>query len=140
MNEPTMHAGSDPSQPNPDSGLTSAQLETLRQRLIDKRRNLARDFEQHRDRGRFASERTPEPEEAAQLDTEQATMIDLAESERRILQEVDAALGRITEGTYGVSEESGEPIGYERLLAIPWARRSAADQEVIEREQKRSGR
>jgi DnaK suppressor protein len=36
--------------------------------------------------------------------------------------EIDAALRRIAEGRYGFSESTGEPISFERLLAIPWAR------------------
>lgn len=36
--------------------------------------------------------------------------------------EVDAALGRIENGTYGIDEETGEPIDPARLEAIPTAR------------------
>ncbi len=37
------------------------------------------------------------------------------------LREIDNALGRIAEGTYGVSEVSGKPIPVERLEALPTA-------------------
>jgi len=46
----------------------------------------------------------------------------LMESERKILKEIDGALNRIEDGTYGVCEGNGEPILKERLRAIPWAR------------------
>ncbi|MEO1062354.1 MAG: TraR/DksA C4-type zinc finger protein [Actinomycetota bacterium] len=36
--------------------------------------------------------------------------------------EIDAALERLAEGTYGICEASGEPIPEERLEAIPHAR------------------
>ena len=36
--------------------------------------------------------------------------------------EVDAALRRVDDGTYGIDEETGEPIDPERLDAIPTAR------------------
>jgi RNA polymerase-binding transcription factor DksA len=39
------------------------------------------------------------------------------------IRQIDAALQRIEDGTYGVSELSGRPIGEERLRAIPWATR-----------------
>ncbi len=39
------------------------------------------------------------------------------------LNDVDAALTRITEGRYGRCEDCGEPIAHERLLAQPAARR-----------------
>jgi len=38
------------------------------------------------------------------------------------LAEIEAALQRIDEGTYGIDEESGEPIDPERLEALPAAR------------------
>jgi RNA polymerase-binding transcription factor DksA len=41
---------------------------------------------------------------------------------RQTIEEIDAALDRITKGTYGLCEYSGDPIPKERLKAIPWAR------------------
>jgi DnaK suppressor protein len=52
----------------------------------------------------------------------------LEEGAQQTLGEVEAALQRIHEGTYGVCEACGEPIGAERLSAIPWARRCIDDQ------------
>ena len=44
----------------------------------------------------------------------------LEENVERVLGEIDAALGRIENGTYGVCENGGEQIPPERLEAIPW--------------------
>lgn len=52
----------------------------------------------------------------------------LEEGVQQTIQEIDDALLRIEEGTYGVCEICGEPIGAERLSAIPWARLCIADQ------------
>lgn len=41
--------------------------------------------------------------------------------DRGILVEVERALRRIEDGTYGVSEFSGKPIPRERLEAVPYA-------------------
>ncbi len=41
--------------------------------------------------------------------------------------EIDAAVNRIKAGRFGFSETTGEPISYERLLIIPWARSGAGD-------------
>jgi len=46
----------------------------------------------------------------------------LMDSERKLLLEVQDALGRIEDGTYGICEGNGEPIPKQRLRAIPWAR------------------
>jgi DnaK suppressor protein len=46
---------------------------------------------------------------------------------------VDRAEERLAAGTYGLSIESGEPIPDGRLEAIPWAERTADEQERYER-------
>jgi DnaK suppressor protein len=53
------------------------------------------------------------------------------------IKEVDEALARLENGTYGVCEETEEPIEDKRLVAIPWTRLSLEGAEVREREQKR---
>lgn len=44
--------------------------------------------------------------------------------EDRVCQEVEAALQRIKNGTYGYCEETSKPIGVRRLLAVPYTRYS----------------
>ncbi len=46
--------------------------------------------------------------------------------------EIESALSRIDRGTYGVCEETEEPIEVERLLAIPWTRLSIEGAEIRE--------
>ena len=45
----------------------------------------------------------------------------LGENAGQHLAEIDAALKRIDDGTYGKCVEGGEDIGQERLEAMPWA-------------------
>ncbi len=49
------------------------------------------------------------------------------------LEAIERAERRLAEGTFGRSIESGEPIPDERLEAIPWAERTAAEQTRYER-------
>lgn len=51
--------------------------------------------------------------------------------------EVDCALQRIRDGTYGFCEETGHPIPPERLRAIPWTRYCRATAEECERRKAR---
>ncbi len=46
----------------------------------------------------------------------------ISDEARRELAEIEAALGRIEEGSYGVCEACGGPMGLQRLRAIPEAR------------------
>jgi DnaK suppressor protein len=52
----------------------------------------------------------------------------LEEGAQQTLSEIDAALQRIEDGTYGICENCGKPIGAERLAAIPWTRLCIDDQ------------
>ena len=46
----------------------------------------------------------------------------LKQTDAKILQAIEEALGRIDKGTYGICRDCGEPIPEPRLNAIPWTR------------------
>jgi len=52
----------------------------------------------------------------------------LGEGAQQTLREIDHALRKIDDGTYGACEACGKPIGEDRLAAIPWARLCIDDQ------------
>jgi DnaK suppressor protein len=53
----------------------------------------------------------------------------LANQLREQLSAVERAEGRLAEGKYGLSVESGEPIPDERLERMPWAERTVEEQQ-----------
>lgn len=53
---------------------------------------------------------------------EQDFTLGMAETERLILDEIDAALQRIEDKTFGVCQMTGKPISKARLDAKPWAK------------------
>jgi len=53
---------------------------------------------------------------------EQEFALGLMDSEVRLLNEIDEALGRIEAGSYGICLGTGEQIPKARLEAKPWAR------------------
>lgn len=55
-------------------------------------------------------------------------------SEQDALYEIDEAIDRIRDRTYGKCELTGRPIEPARLEAIPWTRFSAAAEKQLERE------
>lgn len=63
-------------------------------------------------------------------------MLQLAEKERKLLQELEHALAKVDAGTYGVCEGTDEPIGFGRLNARPWARYSIAYKEQLEHDER----
>ena len=51
--------------------------------------------------------------------------------EKALLREVEEALVRVKEGTYGVCQECDEPISPKRLQALPWAKFCVRCQEML---------
>ena len=105
--------------------LTKHQLATLRRQLEEERSRILGVL---RTPTAASYDERSEPEEVAQRTAEQDERVEIADRERALLAEVEHALEKLRTGTYGVDERTGEPIAYERLAAIPWAR-GAADEE-----------
>src|SRR5271163_4825647 len=65
--------------------------------------------------------------DSSQVTAERGEAERLAAELREALDEVEAALARLAEGTYGNCEVCGKPIGAARLEAMPAARLCIAD-------------
>ena len=119
--------------------LTATQLRELRENLEQRRTVLVTSIE-----GRRGEERDTGREVGDEMDeanTEGATAMasKLLERDVQLLREIDRALAKMGEGTFGLCEGTGEPIGYSRLKLRPWARFSVEYQEDLERAQKSRG-
>lgn len=68
--------------------------------------------------------------------TEEAFNMRLLDKEVKLLREIDAALAKFEDNTYGTCEGTGEQIERRRLEARPWTRYSVAYKEQLEREKK----
>src|SRR5580658_3132899 len=51
--------------------------------------------------------------------------------EKTLLREVEEALARVKDGTYGICAECEEPISPKRLQALPWAKFCVRCQEIL---------
>jgi DnaK suppressor protein len=72
----------------------------------------------------------------ATSETDRATELRTRDRQRKLIAKIDAALGRIEDGTYGYCEDTGEPIGLKRLDARPIATLSLEAQERHERRER----
>ena len=70
---------------------------------------------------------------ATQLEERERQKV-LHDTANNLLAEVNEALERIKKGTYGVCVDTGEPISYERLKALPYAKRTVEAQKEQEKE------
>jgi DnaK suppressor protein len=110
--------------------LSKAQLTELREILVEKRRGLG---DRRRPRESEIPQRQADEMDAATDAIAEAESLGLSEHNDRIRKEIDRALLKFESDTYGVSEESGEPIGFGRLRIIPWARLTVQEEEAKER-------
>lgn len=79
-----------------------------------------------------ASEGSQDFEEIAVDSDETVTEQSISVNEQALLTEVQEALRRIDEGTYGKCVNCGQPIPEKRLEAIPWAARDVKCEALLE--------
>jgi DnaK suppressor protein len=70
--------------------------------------------------------------EMSELDLNRSTALSLASRQSQLIAEIDEALSRIEDGTYGQCSRCGKPLDEERLKAIPTAKYDAECQAAIE--------
>jgi DnaK suppressor protein len=109
------------------AGLTSAEIEKFRELLLQKRSEILGNVTTMEDETfkKERSELSSMPFHMADMGSdnfEQEFALGLMDGERKILAEIDGALRRIEDGTFGICEGKGEKIPKARLSAIPWAR------------------
>ncbi|MDB4961966.1 MAG: chaperone protein ClpB-like [Myxococcales bacterium] len=117
------------SEPTRPRHLSDTDLARLRQKLEDVRSTwLAAERATLREQ-RSAEAEPGDPADLAEQTIEHDASLRLATFDNRLLAEVERALAKLDAGTYGLSEDSGEPIELARLEAVPWARRTAEEEE-----------
>jgi len=117
-------------------GLTPAQFGRLKRALVGRRRELLALLDGAHNS--FDSLHANAPESSAHRDEASsntaynAVRATLAQHESQELQEIDQAFVRILQNTYGKCMACGAPIGYDRLMAEPYAARCIACQGTFE--------
>ncbi len=79
----------------------------------------------------------PDETDMAATEISQNLAFTLRDRERLLIAEIDNALMRIENNSYGICEETGEPIEPNRLQAMPWTRFSLEGAEIREKQRKR---
>ena len=113
------------------SPLTKSELEEFRQVLLEKRRAILGDMNSieadalrtnRQDGSGDLSNMPTHPADIGSDNFEQEFTLGLLDSERKLLSEINAALERIENGTFGVCAGTGQIIATARLRARPWAK------------------
>lgn len=108
-------------------------LEYFRNLLLEQRRQANEDLQAERadasQRGDYGVEDAGDMSES---DLDQSTDFDVASRESQLIEDIDQALLRIDEGTYGQCIRCEKPIDEERLKVMPTAKYDAECQAAIE--------
>jgi DnaK suppressor protein len=112
------------------------QREYFRQKLLRWREDLLQetsDTLQHLQEGGLQE---PDIADRASLETDRSLELRTRDRARKLIAKIDEALERIKDGSYGICEETSEPISVRRLEARPIATLSLEAQERHERMEK----
>jgi DnaK suppressor protein len=114
--------------------MSKKETEKFRRLLEDKKTSLSSDLA----KTRSAEEETTE--ESTQDIADKAVssytrefLYSLTDGERSTLLQIDDAIGRIDDGTYGMCIHCGQSMAEKRLTAVPWAPYCVDCQELAEK-------
>ncbi len=112
-------------------------LETFRKQLEERQKELRHLVNRTEEDGRAAdsADIAQDIADRASSSYQKEFLFHHSNSVRGMLQNVENALSRIREGSYGECVNCGNEIEPKRLEAVPWARHCLKCQELIERGQ-----
>jgi len=116
--------------------MNEMQLEYFRQKLVEWKKSLIGQSEDTLDELKQGGLNQPDQIDRASLESDKALELRTRDRARKLISKIDEALKRIEDGTYGYCEETGDPIGLERLEVRPVATLSIEAQERHERMEK----
>jgi len=125
--------------------LTQADIEHFKALLLEKRQELLGNVKSMEDETlkRDRTDLSNLPMHMGDMGTDTYEMdhaLSLVDGERKILEEIDQALDRIENKTYGICLGSGKPISKARLQAIPWTKYSIEYATQMEKGMAQTGR
>ena len=112
------------------------QREYFRRKLENWKDEILRESRETLENLQEESQNHPDMADRASSESDRALELRTRDRQRKLISKIDAALKRIDDGTYGLCEETGDPIGIARLDARPIATLSLEAQEMHERREK----
>jgi DnaK suppressor protein len=125
---------------HPDAKLTKAEMQSLFGKLVEERSRMLATFDRHLSGALEDEDLLADEIDIAQRASEQASLFRMADKDRKLLIEIEAALGKMRAGEYGLCEGTDEPIGFKRLELRPWTRYSVSYKELLEHEKAQHSR
>jgi DnaK suppressor protein len=124
-------------QPSEDEPfMNERQRDYFRRKLIAWKEDILRESRETLVALQSENENHPDVADRASSETDRAIELRARDRQRKLISKIEAALGRLDDGTYGYCEETGEPIGLKRLDARPIATLSVEAQERHEKRER----
>ena len=98
------------------------ELKKLEEQLQAMKNDIYADVEQTLTEMNTQSGNIPDPNDRASVESDRSFELRLRGRERKLMEKIEEALGRIEDGSYGVCDECGEDIAIKRLEARPVAK------------------
>ena len=119
--------------------MNDKQLDYFRRLLTEQKDALLSNAGETTEHLREDTSIVPDPADRATIEEEHALELRTRDRERKLLKKITQAIALIDTGEYGYCDETGEPIGLQRLLARPTATLSLEAQQRRELKQKMFG-
>jgi DnaK suppressor protein len=116
--------------------MNDRQRDYFRRKLLSWKEDILRESRETLVVLQSENENHPDLADRASSETDRAIELRARDRQRKLIAKIDAALGRLDDGTYGYCEETGEPIALKRLDARPIATLSVEAQERHERRER----
>ena len=116
--------------------MNELQIEYFRRKLVEWKKSLLNQSQDTLEDLRQGGLNQPDDIDRASMETDKALDLRTKDRARKLISKINEALKRIEDGTYGYCEETGEPIGLDRLEARPVATLSIEAQDRPERMEK----
>jgi DnaK suppressor protein len=116
--------------------MNDRQRDYFRNKLLAWREDILKEAKETLQHLQDENQNHPDLADRASSETDRAIELRARDRQRKLIAKIDAAIGRIDDGTYGYCEETGEPISLKRLEARPIATLSIEAQERHERRER----
>ncbi|MEP9366903.1 RNA polymerase-binding protein DksA [Xanthobacter sp. VNH20] len=116
--------------------MNDRQREYFRLKLLNWKEDILREARETLQHLQDENQNHPDLADRASSETDRSIELRARDRQRKLISKIDAALGRIEDGSYGYCEDTGEPISLKRLEARPIATLSVEAQERHERRER----
>ncbi len=114
--------------------MNKEELEEFKRILLERKEQISKNIQESKNEiGELQSSDASDEADFATISSDSAIEEAISKKQEKELEEIEYALKKIEDGTYGICEMCEEPIGIERLKVKPQARYCIVCREIVEK-------